>query len=78
MSKTYTEEQFQAFLDKHLEMVERLVVEKSKLRNHNQLLTSAVKRLLDASWNGPVDADNPARIKAVNALLDGSSLNYVY
>ena len=31
-------------------------------------LKSALKQLLDASWNGPIDADHPARIHAANCL----------
>lgn len=39
-------------------------------REHRNRLQDAVRLLLDASWNGPIDADHPARAKAVAALAN--------
>lgn len=65
---TYTEEQFQGVLDERKEIVERIGSENTALRQRNYALKAAVKRLLDESWNGPIDADHPARIYAAGLL----------
>lgn len=68
---TYTEEQFQAVLDERKEVVERIGSENIALCQRNYALKAAIKRLLDESWNGAIDAEHPARIYAVN-ILTGS------
>ena len=67
---TYTEEQFQAVLDERKEIVERIGSENTAIHQRNYALKAAVKRLLDASWNGPIDAEHPARTYAANLLAN--------
>jgi hypothetical protein len=67
---TYTEEQFQAVLDERKEIVERIGSENTALRQRNYQLKAAITRLLDESWNGPIDADHPARIFAASLLAN--------
>jgi hypothetical protein len=66
----YSEEQFQAVLDERKEIVERIGSENTALRQRNYTLKAALKRLLDESWNGPIDAEHPARTFAANLLSE--------
>jgi len=38
-------------------------------------LREAVQRLLNDSWNGPIDADHPARAKGADALAAAKGEN---
>jgi hypothetical protein len=40
------------------------------LTQHKYALRKALKQLLDELWNGPIDAEHPARIDAANLLGD--------
>ena len=47
---------------------ERIGSENTALKQRNYALNAAVKRLLDDSWNGPIDAEHPARTYAAGLL----------
>jgi hypothetical protein len=70
----YTKEQFQAVLDERKEIVERIGSENTVLRQRNYALKAAVKRLLDESWNGPIDAEHPSRTYAANLLANAEPI----
>jgi hypothetical protein len=38
------------------------------LESEITLLQKTIRNILDAAWNGPIDADHPARNNAVNVL----------
>jgi hypothetical protein len=48
--------------------MEALSASTTELRNICNILEASVKQLLDASWNGPIDADHPARSHAASLL----------
>jgi Zn-dependent M32 family carboxypeptidase len=52
----------------HRDELEKVERERDEAREEAERLRTAVSRLLNDSWNGPIDADHPARAMGADAM----------
>lgn len=64
----YENHEYRATVGDVWELCESLERERDEARADVVWLRAAVSRLLNDSWNGPIDADHPARAMGAEAL----------